>query len=56
MSTVPRGFPDWRELSTVPAGHRPSHYPGFAEYAHKTAGIRIIPAPELTRGAQQGPA
>ncbi|RSM50447.1 nitroreductase family deazaflavin-dependent oxidoreductase [Actinoplanes sp. ATCC 53533] len=31
-------------------------YPGFAEYAHKTAGIRIIPVLELTRGTQEGPA
>jgi len=31
-------------------------YPGFAEYARKTAGIRVIPVLELTRSTQQDPA
>nr|BFE69286.1 hypothetical protein GCM10020092_025870 [Actinoplanes digitatis] len=29
-------------------------YPGFAEYARKTAGIRTIPVLELTRTATAG--
>ncbi|RZU53767.1 deazaflavin-dependent oxidoreductase (nitroreductase family) [Krasilnikovia cinnamomea] len=29
-------------------------YPGFAEYAEKTAGIRLIPVLELTRAASTG--